>query len=385
MNNKLILTSLTAMMLAMPALATETVDTFPSNGKYMQPDTIYTNAANETNMAGVDGSEDNNRVDANPKYDECENLSNGQFPRTDEDAVSLSQCWRTCAAPDVLHSGSGATLSGKVYLGHMIEGQLNTCTATTCRPGYFKMDVDFLQKVDEWNSGRPGYEAIISAQNGNGDIRQSSTITGDQGPTLLEPGGQPNGTWTVLTANNYEYGWQLYGFSRCLESTDPIMGPFPTDLMNGNTCYCRITGYRPADSDTVYAANSFTVKLGTAMGDWFGTSSFDPDSYDCNQKCAHDCAAVFVNTIGKEGYEEWRASYLNTLLGSASIREKCILNENYIKITWSGVAEGINDSVVINGQTTSSVQYGKDVQTPKKPLSISGKIFKGWQFSKPSN
>lgn len=389
-----LLTSMAALTIVAPAFATETVATFPNAAlsQYMQPDTIYLNAATAENMDSVDGTAGNDRVNADPQYEQCPN----GFGNTDSGATWTAQCYRDCRTSDVTNIASGASVTGKFYRGNNNGGNVNMCVPTSCAEGYINVGVDFASEFAEASAvafagwGQDGSYKQLERR-ANGTWSESGIV---DGPILAKGGAFTvnNGDWSVLFGDNSStYNRQVFGSSVCTSASDDLLdNPNPTQ---GNTCYCYIKGYRPTGfgfggtEGAVYSATSFIVRLADEQTVGYSSGS---ENTGCAKNCAFSCAGVvagynWVTDVSSVSDTNFNYDFKDTLLDYASVTNKCVRNDNSITIVWSGVALGINGSVVENGQTSSIIQYGTDVQTPLQPLHQNGRVFKGWKFTKPNN
>ncbi len=386
-----LLTSMAALTIVAPAFATETVATFPNAAlfQYMQPDTIYLNAATSENMDSVDGTAGNDRVNADPQYEQCQS----GFANTDSGATWTAQCYRDCRASDVPNVAAGGTVTGKFYRGNNNGGNVNMCVPSACAQGYIDVGVDFATEFAEASAvafagwGQDGSYKQIERR-ANGTWGDTGLINGP----ILTKGGSftvNNGDWSVLFGDdNSMYNRQVFGGSACVSSTDELFDR-PEWTPEGDTCYCYIKGYRPTGfgfggtEGTVYPASSFVVRLGGEQNVGYASGS---ENMGCAKNCAISCAGAIVGYNGFGGtYTNFNYDFEDMLLGYAGVTNKCVRNDNGITIVWSGVSIGVNGSVVENGQTSSIVQYGTDVQTPLQPLHQNGRVFKGWKFTKPNN
>ena len=355
-----ILTSIFVLAIATPAMATTTETTFPNaaNGEYMQPDTIYKDAANETNMASVDGTEGNSIVNAEPQYASC----SSSYSKTEEGTEYLDMCYRECSRGDIPNMALDATITGHYYRGSLANGAINACVPSKCDSGYVNVNTDFYEKFI--NKTAFGY----TGQGENGQIYQDpnsqSSVNG--GPIFVY-GDHSNGDWSVVfgdSANSWNE--QLFGSSYCTAESNTL--PETSGAESGPNCYCYITGYKPKADGQVYSVRSLRVFLGNA-GSIGG--------YSCPNNCAFSCAGALAarSGIGSPDFKELLYKY-------AYVTNKCVKNNNDITIIWTGVKKGVDGVVVADGKTNSVVRYGGDVQTPEQPLSVLGKVFKGWKFTK---
>ena len=399
MKQKIFLTSALAMGVIAPAMAepTNTENSFPSNG-LMAEDTIYTNAATSTNMAGVY----ENEVNAVAEYEnilyqigagqylpgnsetpiDCD--QNGYFCPGDNNGVYYSSsaqgltqcpsgygnsgtgasantdCYRICTNADVAHSTG--TMNGGYYY-----GDNNQCEPTACVNGWhIKPGLNLITAI---GIGRGANYAYI---NGSFSQLSDSAVVGSVDHDQAFYGITTNKTWAVY----YGDKGMLTGQARCssesgtgawngASSASDITTYTTAELgaENGANCYCNVTGYKPAGGTLQSLSSPWVFRSSAGVGG--GSPSC---AGYCTERCAKDM----------QGDDSYYLMFRAALLGSVPTGlASC--EANTITINWTEAS-----SADISANNAGTATYGEDVRTPVKATTKPGQRFKGWRFVAPT-
>ena len=370
MNNKLVLTSLLAIAVAMPAMATDFPDPAGNGVVEMKVNQVYTGAATEENM-GV--SANNSTATAAAYYEilpgyylpansytaaECTagNYCPGVTPAVTKTASAqgLNQCpsgynnsnsgtsskvdCYTSTCPTSNHAATGTSYNGSVYY-----GGLNNCEPSACEAGYTKLNIN------------------------------AATTFGNFNPIQYLPGVNsegPNhtGYWASKNADD-DY---IYGGWTCSNTFYDGESIPSDDLSAGGTsgqyCYCWINGV----STEVDGYQRFVEMKSLAVPVNSGVNA-------CNQ-CENFCANAFATGDSAVQSYVTGADYKDLLLKHASNTEKCI--PSMYTITYS-----CGTGADISGTTPASqdVTYAADYTPATNTCARTGYRPTGWEVSGTGN
>jgi hypothetical protein len=411
MKNKIFLSSMLIMSVA-PAMA----ETFPSNG-LMQENKTYTNAATETNMAGVyEGS-----VNATAEYETINYLLNaGQYLPADSETITTcpagsfcaggttvqynqttaqgiqtcptgyansadgasadTQCYRAC---DINNMGTSFTniahataVSGNDYYGNGTD----TCEPTGCDNGYHvagssTLTTEERQKL-QYIASTPEAQQYILQQIRQGGGFENSLDSQDteylkKGEFFsLAPlsGGKAFFIFGEASCNNYKGTFEREADHFDFES-DALKSPreLNTNLI-GNSCWCRIKYAREATESVL------GEKENDKSSDWVNVGIYS-DSSSCLSDCVNNCTGTFL--FGYDYYNN-KGTAMDRLVETMTYT-KLSCDANTININWLGA-----DDEDITANNAGTAKYDGDIRTPVKAQTIKGKTFKGWRFSKPT-
>ena len=88
--------------------------------------------------------------------------------------------------------------------------------------------------------------------------------------------------WKVRFGTSY-----VYGMSKCSETSGTANQPGTPSDTNGQYCWCKATGYKPSDSNTIYGPMSY---LSWIFGTTYGSAT------DCANACATVCSSHVLNS-----------------------------------------------------------------------------------------
>ena len=356
MNNKLVLTSLLAIVVATPAMAV-------SFREPMEINTTYTKAATATNM-GVSSGEATaaayytilpgyylpantyvattcsgggnfcpgttlsvTKSTSAQGLESCSTATSGAYTNADAGADSKFDCYNTSCPTTNQHLAAGGSLTGKVYYGN-----LNNCAPSACADGYTMLDINATSKFGTKSSNSWG--GMTSATQ---FVNQSGT-TVDSGSYGLISGD----TWAV----DFGGDGKLYGASACkagiYSDAKPLTVTEANALTSGSTCYCWLTGYKPSTGlQTRRSMSSLAVPFTKAVD-------------NCETNCARECAqGVASGTVSSD---------IALLLEHASNDQKCI-NSAYTVTYSCGTGNDISGSP---SRTTQTVEYVTAYTTANK-------------------
>ena len=351
MNKRLIFTSLTAIMVAVPAMAepSHTSQTFPSNG-VMEEDYTYVGQANVTNLKVSSGT-----ATTTASYTDCPS----GYPNSDDGATSTDQCYTACTVSDFPANSHIASVTGKNYQG---ANETDTCAIATCETGY------------TLNPGTPDLTTIIGvteAGTAYGYIDHSGTYSNGTGSTTQQ-------TYGITAADTFgvDYGSgkgritgkalcstqqgdnQYYAWSNPTTSTD-VTAAWGTD----SNCWCQLDSY---------TSSSGATQSLSAPWVFFAADAVPGGADGCADYCAYICAYSLQNDVADGLF--FRAAVFNAIPAGAP---SC--QANTIQITWADA-----DAADITANNAGSVTYGGDIRTPRKAVHKAGKVFTGWIFNTPS-
>ena len=377
MNNKLVLTSLLAIAVAMPAMATVFPDPAGNGVVEMKVNQVYTGAATEENM-GV--SANNSTATAAAYYEilpgyylpansytaaECpsDNYCPGVTPAVTKSssAQGLNQCptgynssmsgtsskvdCYTSTCPTTTGAASNATYSGAVYY-----GGLNNCEPSACETGKTKTNVNATTTF-----GSKTVDSVYAAMDSGGN-----NVAYKQ--------------WGVQFVD----GDKLYGGWACSDTFYDGESVPSVDLLSaqgsssGDHCYCWINGV----STTVGGyRRSFDMK-GIAV-----PVNETPDTLN-QQTCGTSCATWCASAFGSDAASSYSSSdsLKDLLLKHASNITKCI-NSMYT-ITYS-----CGTGADISGTTPASqdVTYAGGYTPATNTCARTGYRPAGWEVSNTGN
>ena len=291
MNNKLWLTSMVAIGLALPASAA----TFPTNG-YMKPTngqaTTYTGAATSTNMGVSSGTANADAyynilagyyLPAN-SYEAaqctagnyCTGVTNikstssaqgitsacpSGYPNSDVGASSSFYCYRNCTNSDIVTNGTGFVSGGRYHDG------VNMCWTSGCAAGYaLTTDIE---------------EAIYNHGTVSSSWTSSSGTPSANGATLQSDMGHQD-YWAV----DFGDSGILYGDARVGTNSEKLLAPNATFTTGSNqNCFCNITGYIDVPTQTADSAHTYQNLAMTSAWVNIGTTSSSTTLSECLVAC----------------------------------------------------------------------------------------------------
>ena len=288
----------TAPVFAAPS---HTSATFPANG-FMLEDYTYTNAATATNMAGVY----ENSVNANPNYNDClanswcdasgqhacSTAGDGSYTLSAAGANENTACYKSCtvATANIAHA---TAVSGNDYYG----AGTDTCSATSCEPGYHVYLIDVEDAIGT---------ATYSDQ---GNLSNSGTTGSNNAATF---GLTENGTFGVSYVDNKG---TIKGHSQCStqSGTGRWTDPAATDASEittlvtlpdstGQYCYCTVDEYIPVDGSPMSLSGPWVFRRDTGSAN------------NCANYCASGCASDLGNS--STYYMVFRTAVLGSAVGS---------------------------------------------------------------------
>ena len=313
MNKKTVLTSLTAIMVAAPAIVTGVVSpamatTWPGTD-VMSENTTYDSAATLAHM-GV--SENGAEAQAQAYYNinsgyylpqnsyqalQCienkycpgidnitKNSSEAQglqacptqtFPSSDSGADAIYDCYRATCPTSNQNLASDGTMSGRVYY-----GERNNCTpgVNSCESGFTALNLDVAATYR--NGGTP---VKSYAKKDNTYVNQ----TGVDSTALAVPLFAGFDSTVVATYPTWavDFGGPgyLFGGSAC-KGLNGVRQVAEMSGADGNNCYCWFTGYKPTSGLQTYRTiRSLAVPMQNSLN-------------SCALNCAEACAQAVYDS-----------------------------------------------------------------------------------------
>lgn len=411
MNKKILLTSFVALGFVCPAMAEPSyTGTFPAN-KLMQPDYAYTDAAIDTNMAGVYEGE----VWAVAQYlDSIINVSKGRYLKAGSSSASVcesgyycpggdleysetsaaglnqcptgynssdymanneNQCYRACSTSGLAHA---ATAAGKDYYGSGTD----TCEPASCVNGWHIAPSANVKVVDGGiNSAfrvETGENSAAIVESGANEY-PSNLDSSYWGPVSDSFYGN-RGKWLVSYRDSAG-GLVLVGDSRRSSVSGVAAGADTVPTVkttaeldaagSGNNCYCSAIYYNDLTRSPNYSGSGPEYVYEVSNGDW--STCYSSWVYLDTEASNDDCAMACARKMREDYTTKFRETvFNNTVCGTSPA--VCVGNQ--ITIHWTGAT-----STQISANNAGTATYGGNINTPKGHTSApSGKRFAGWKF-----
>ena len=279
-------------------------------------------------------------------------------------ASAQSQCYRACTTADVAHSTS---VTGMFY-----QDQTNACepaNSNACANGYHYV-AGFSSSDLPASSTSPSFESYKAKTNNgsyycngdDGDCFESGDMTEQQ---LAQYSDLNNGEWKISWTSGAKQG-TMKGIASCNSTAgdhaswqwnnDPSNWSRPSSTFNssstGQYCWCKPTSWTASGGGGEQSLSAAWVFLNDRG-----------DADLCAAGCAVDCAD------GVDAYSEFRAAVLGVVGATPA---QC--NANEITINWGGYGAN-NDQ-----NETNTCTYGETLTAPSTAPSKKGHTFAGWTF-----